>query len=436
MLYESNHKFTGNTTDYGGKKNMNMTKIEKRTPAFPIKVSENKRYLVDQNNQPYFYHADTCWKLFWEFTGEEAEVYLEDRKRKGFTVIQVQLLPHRDYQANREGNTPFLVRGDLTTPNPAYFEQVDRMINIAMEKGVGLLISPVWASKWEQDWYKHLNTGNAEVFSRFLANRYKDFKNIIGWIHGGDDDAMELHDCIRICGKVFKETAPGQINTFHANQKGGWEFFNKEAWYDMNMAYSYHYSDMVRQMTEGYHLKPVRPILLGETHYEYNTGITSALLRKFAYASSILGGAGQTYGHKDIWIATCFWRVAMDSPAAYHMSYLRDLFASIEWYKLLPDTEQAFITDGYGINEEFAPASYAEDGSIAIVFIPFKRTVTINMTKLAVNVGAYWFDPTNGLYIDIGIADGQEERRFKTPGQNSDGDEDWVLLFKDAGSVL
>ena len=414
---------------------MNKTNIVKATrktvPAFPIKVSENKRYLVDQNNQPFFYQGDTGWKLFWELTEKEAELYLEDRKSKGFTVIQVQLLPHRDYQANREGNTPFLVWGDFTAPNPAYFDHVDRVINIAMEKGLGLLISPVWASKWEQDGYKHLNTSNVKVFSRYLANRYKGFKNIIGWIHGGDDDALELHDCIRIFGNVFKEVAPEQINTFHANQKGGWEFFKDELWYDMNMAYSYNYSDMVGQMTKAYDMTHVRPVFLGETHYEYNTGITSALLRKFAYASVILGGAGQTYGHKDIWIATCFWREAMNAPVAHHMSYLKELFNAINWHQLVPDKTHSFVAEGYGSNEEFAPAGYSNDGSMAIVYIPTARTIEINIQNLAANVGAYWFDPTSGMYIDMDNTNGQENKIFKTPGKNSDGDEDWVLLFKD-----
>ncbi|AUS96054.1 hypothetical protein CDQ84_03130 [Clostridium thermosuccinogenes] len=418
---------------------MNCIKIQSKTenviPAFPLKISENRRYLVDQNNKPFFYHGDTCWKLFWEFTEEEAELYLEDRKQKGFTVIQVQLLPHRNYQANREGNTPFMVRGDLTTPNPAYFAHVDKVIKIAMEKGLGLLIAPVWASKWEQDWYKHLNTDNAEIFSRYLANRYKDFKSIIGWIHGGDDDALELHNCIRIFGRIFKEVAPWQINTFHANQKGGWEFFNNDTWYDMNMAYSYNYSNMVEQMTKAYHLNPVRPVILGETHYEYNTGISSSLLRKFAYTSVILGGAGQTYGNKDIWIATCFWRVAMDAPAAHHMSHLKELFTSVKWYQMIPDTTHVLVTKGYGSGEEFAPACYSEDGSLAIVYIPTACTLTIDTDKFSGETEAYWFDPTSGMYIDIGNVTIQGEKKFKTPGKNSDGDEDWVLLFKGNCSI-
>lgn len=399
--------------------------------AFPIKISKDKRYLVDYDNNPFFYHADTCWKLFWEFTEEEAEVYLEDRMQKGFSVVQVQLLPHRDYQANREGNMPFVIRGDMTTHNEAYFRHVDRIINIAMNKGIGLMIAPAWASKWEQDWYRHLNAGNAEIYASYLAKRYKDFKNIIGWIHGGDDDALELHDAIRICGNVFKDIAPHQLNTFHAYVKGGWTFFNNDSWYDLNMAYSYDYKDMIRQITEAYRLIPVRPVFLGETHYESNPGITSDLLRKFAYTSVILGGMGQTYGHKDIWTATYFWREAMDSPVAYQMSHLKQLFTSIKWNQLIPDVDHSFIIDGYGNDEEFIPASYSKDGSLAVIYISEKRKVTANMAKLAANIRAYWFDPTSGLYIDMGSANGHKEQIYKTPGKNSDGDEDWVLLFKE-----
>ena len=28
---------------------------------FPLKISENRRYFVDQANKPFFYHADTGW---------------------------------------------------------------------------------------------------------------------------------------------------------------------------------------------------------------------------------------------------------------------------------------------------------------------------------------------------------------------------------------
>lgn len=99
-----------------------------RSAAFPLKVSDNRRYLVDQNSQPFLYHADTGWQLIWNLTKDEAEQYLENRKQKGFTAIQVQLLPHRVNQTNRYGHNPFTAPGDFTNPNPDYFQHVDWML--------------------------------------------------------------------------------------------------------------------------------------------------------------------------------------------------------------------------------------------------------------------------------------------------------------------
>lgn len=408
----------------------NCVSNEGYTVAFPIKIGSEGRYFVDQNSRPFLVHADTGWKLFWEFTKPEAELYLENRKQKGYTAIQVQMLPHKDYQANRNGDTPFLVRGDMKTPNPAYFEHVDWVIGKAMEKGIGLLISPAWASSWEQDWYKHLNMENAEAYTGYLADRYKGFKNIIGWIHGGDDDALALHDTIRICGRVMKERAPHQLNTFHGCVRGGWQFFNDEPWYDFNMAYAYDYIEMLRQMEEAYGLSPAKPVFLGETHYEYNLGITSAQIRKYAYTSILLGAAGQTYGNKDIWIATCFWIASMDSPGSGHMAHIAKMLNTLHWEKLVPDYSHAFVTEGYGAGLEFAPAACAGDGSVAMVYIPSARSVIINRTMLDGGIKAYWFDPTSGMYIDAGMSGGQEYTSFRSPGKNMDGDEDWILLFK------
>lgn len=59
--------------------------------AYPLEVSSNGRYLVSQNNVPFLYHADTAWQLFTKLTLAEAEQYLEDRRTKGFTALQVQI---------------------------------------------------------------------------------------------------------------------------------------------------------------------------------------------------------------------------------------------------------------------------------------------------------------------------------------------------------
>lgn len=62
--------------------------LSAQTPptVFPIKVSANGRYLIDQRENPFFYLADTGWQIFNKLTKTEAEQYLEDRKKKGFNA--------------------------------------------------------------------------------------------------------------------------------------------------------------------------------------------------------------------------------------------------------------------------------------------------------------------------------------------------------------
>ena len=60
---------------------------------YPVRVSENRRYLIDQRGQPFFYLGDTAWELFRRLDRREAEVYLKDRAAKRFTVIQAVVLP-------------------------------------------------------------------------------------------------------------------------------------------------------------------------------------------------------------------------------------------------------------------------------------------------------------------------------------------------------
>ena len=57
-----------------------------------LEISENKRFLQYSDGTPFFYLGDTAWELFHRTNKEEADLYLEDRARKGFTVIQAVAL--------------------------------------------------------------------------------------------------------------------------------------------------------------------------------------------------------------------------------------------------------------------------------------------------------------------------------------------------------
>ncbi|MGB4401064.1 MAG: DUF4038 domain-containing protein [Daejeonella sp.] len=61
-----------------------------------LKVSSDQRFLQSSTGKPFFWLGDTAWELFHRLDREEAEMYLEDRAKKGFTVIQAVILAELD----------------------------------------------------------------------------------------------------------------------------------------------------------------------------------------------------------------------------------------------------------------------------------------------------------------------------------------------------
>ena len=102
-----------------------------------LRVSQNSRYLIFENGNPFFYLGDTAWELFHRLSKKETEKYLENRREKGFTVIQAVILAELDglNTPNAEGEKP-LINNDPTRPNEKYFAHVDWVIKKAEEKGM------------------------------------------------------------------------------------------------------------------------------------------------------------------------------------------------------------------------------------------------------------------------------------------------------------
>lgn len=61
-----------------------------------LKVSDNKRFLQHEDGTPFFYLGDTAWELFHRLNREDADIYLTDRAKKGFTVIQAVAIAELD----------------------------------------------------------------------------------------------------------------------------------------------------------------------------------------------------------------------------------------------------------------------------------------------------------------------------------------------------
>ena len=119
------------------------------------------------------------------------------------------------------------------------------------------------------------------------------------------------------------------------------------------------------------------------------------------------------------------------------------------WYDLVPDQAHGTLTAGYGTmitdkdhvggvdSNDYATAARSPDGSLVVAYLPTRRTVSIDMTRLRGPVEARWFDPSNGVYTAVAGSPlaNTGPRNFTPPGNNHDGDGDWVLVLRAAGKA-
>jgi len=126
---------------------------------FPLKVSANRRYLVNRNGLPVLVQGEAAWSLITGVTKQEAERYLDDRRRKGFNAIIVNLIEHKfQGPVNREGEGPFTTPGDFATPNEKYFAHADWVLRQAADRGMAVFLFPAYLGYkgLDEGWYQEV----------------------------------------------------------------------------------------------------------------------------------------------------------------------------------------------------------------------------------------------------------------------------------------
>lgn len=440
---------------------------QKKEDQLPLlKVSENGRYLMDENGNPFFWLGDNGWLLFVKLNREDAEKYLENRKQKGFNIIQVMLL-HTVGIINVYGDTA-LVHANIATPcttkgnSPEdsiqydYWDHVDYIIDLAAEKGLYMGLVPVWGGNVKAGFVTY---DEAEQYATWLSKRYEDKPNIV-WINGGDikgSDSLRIWNTI---GRTLNKLDTNHLITFHPRGRSAssWWFHNED-WLDFNMFQSGHRrydqddtehgygEDNWRYIKGDYKLKPVKPTLDGEPSYEQiPQGLHDTTqpywndndVRRYAYWSVFAGGCGFTYGHDAVmqffketesrgaYGVKHTWQEGMDHPGAGQMIHLKNLMLSYPYFERVPD--QSLIAGGQGEKYDYIVATRGKD--YACIYTYTGRNFSVNLGKTeGEQVKASWFDPRDGSIKDLASYANTGIAEFDPPGEEAEGN-DWVLILK------
>jgi hypothetical protein len=443
--------------------------------AYPLKVSPNGRYLADQDNRPFRIQGDSAQSLIVNLTYQEADFYLSNRQAKGFNTVNVNLLEHKfglKAPANRNGDLPFATPGDFSTPNEAYFAFADSIIDLAASRGMLVSLAPMYLgyNGGDEGWWAVLtNKINTQAvcyrLGLYIGNRYKNRKNIL-WVIGGDylppagsEGEVRLHkfmEGIKAAGATQLWSGDWNAPCISTDER---DFASTM---DVNAVYT---SGIPQQQgtTYGeariaYEYSPPHPAYLKETGYEDENWVPGdpASVRKYEYWA-ILGGAtaGGFFGNRDIWefstakwwsgfsFGHAPWMQAQESAGTFDMMRLGQLLDSVPWQNLVPSGlagMRTLVTAGGGAygGQDYVTAAATDDGRALVAYLPptakGSRQITIDLRALRGPAQARWFDPTSGKYATIPRSPfpNTSTTEFVTPGKNSQGSSDWVLVLQTA----
>lgn len=421
-----------------------------------LKVSSNKRYLVDDEGKPFFYLGDTAWEIFHRLDRGEAEWFLRDRAAKGFTVVQSVVLAEEDglHDPNPYGHRP-LIDDDPTRPNEAYFEHVDYIVNVMASLGIWCGMLPTWGDKWNAKWGvgpEIFTPDNARIYGEFLGRRYRD-KPII-WILGGDRpvEKPEHRDILNAMAAGLRAGDEGRhLITFHPmGGRTSAEDWHTADWLDFNMWQSGHTRNTPnwKCIERDYALTPTKPCMDGEPAYEDHPSafdIENGYLeaydnRKSLYWALFAGAHGHTYGCHPIWqfftlgrnpkgFCRHTWQEAMYFPGSSQMQYAKRLIESRPFLSRIPD--QSLIVGDAGEGTHHVQATRDTDGSYAFVYCPTMKPVTVDLSKLRGEIlDVHWYDPRTGAAHRAGRVKNDGPHEFTPPRIWPD----WVLVLDDAGA--
>jgi len=452
--------------------------------VFPLKVSANGRYLVDQSNTPFFIHGDSPWSAIAQLplAGEGGatatntwDYFLTNRQAKGFNAVIVNAIEN-EFSATPPkdilGNLPFNAGAtwwsnafNTAEINDAYWARVDSFVAKAKTKGMAVFMNPAYygarpASGWSAELAAAHANGWCYAYGQWLGNRYKvsAYDNIV-WVLAGDHEvpAGTARDGQLAILAGLEAAAPDMLKTAHFKRtKLSLDDADYQPYMDLDAVYV-NPSNGAHQGMKAYQRgERQRPSFLWEAYYEDDELLdeTPADLRRFAYTAVLTGSTGHFYGQgagrphlSGVWPFGPDWTSKLDLPGTLDMAHVKSAFAAgnRNWWQLVPKFGAEIISSGNETvsqtSKTFISSARRNDGKLVMIYVPettsATRQFTVNMTSLVgTPVNHRWFNPNEGTYSTAAPTCNSgcpTSKIFTTPGNNGNG-KDWLLIL-DVGTA-
>lgn len=417
--------------------------------GFPVSVSG--RDMLDNNGKPWLGVGDAPWSLVGQLADQEITYYLEDRAARGFRLVMFSAPEwyYADNAPNNIDNVAAFTGIPFQSPlNDPYWLRVDHAVDEAARLGITCLICPAYwgcCNDGVQTVFAEASNPQVYDYGYAVGDRYKNKPNIM-WLAGHDlvpapamkERYVSLQQGLQDAGDTHL-WVPGGWNAGGHYSQGTTDWGKSGIGFDVETNYDYSFQPVLS--TRAAWTSHTMPVIHLEGSYENErtgnqNGHTAAWeLRYQGWGSFVAGAACHIYGSDPIWhfnhrsTGEGDWMAHLDDRGAKGLAHLAVFLDDPGWPATVPDTGSIFLTDGMDTGRRQAGARFA--GSMAVVYMPNERSVTLDLSQLRGDrFEITRMDPTGGKVKVLDERASGPGYRVASQGLNAAGDSDWVLIIR------
>ena len=142
-----------------------------------LRVSDNQRFLQHEDGTPFFWLGETAWLMPQRLNRDEVQYYLQMCHDAEYNMVQVQVM-NEVPSYNVYGQKSLKVEADGSwSMVDEYWEYMDHIVHQAERQGIYIGMVCIWGGLVKSG---KMDVSQAKAYGAFLANRYKNRKNITG----------------------------------------------------------------------------------------------------------------------------------------------------------------------------------------------------------------------------------------------------------------